>query len=312
MRVAAILTRGIVLASPAMRIMRSWLFVPGHRQKMIAKALGLDLDAAVLDLEDGVPPAEKDAARRLVSVALESSRHAPRCFVRTGSIDSGAIEADLDAVVRPGLAGVVLPKVEHADDLRRVDALLSEREPTVGLAPGAVRLVATIESARGLIAAPAIAGAGPRLAGLLFGAEDFALDLQLPAVRQGEAGQMLYARSAVVVAAASGHLQAIDRVYLDVADLEGLGADTNEGRQLGFTGKALIHPDQIGVVHACFDPTPEQIEHARSVVEAFDKAQAEGVGSITVDGQLVDLPIVEKARRMLESQRTGSSKRSNT
>ena len=283
--------------------MQSWLFVPGHRQKMIDKAFGLKPDATVLDLEDGVPPAEKDNARSLVGEALAARRAGPCCFVRTQSAGSGAIEADIDAVVRPGLDGVMLPKSEQADDLRRLDAMLTDREAGAGLETGSVRLVAIIETARGLIAAPAIAAACPRMVGLLFGAEDFALDLGMLAVRQGETGQMLYARSAVAVAAASQGIQAIDRVHLDVADAAGLRADTMLGRELGFSGKALIHPNQIDVVHECFAPSPEQVEHARRVVEAFDKAEAEGQGSIAVDGQLVDLPIVEKARRVLESQR---------
>ena len=290
-----------------MRIMRSWMFVPGHRQKMIDKARGLELDAAVLDLEDGVPPAEKDAARKLVGEAIREWRPGPQCFVRTDAAESQAIEADLDAVVRPGLVGVVLPKVDKADDLRKVDKMLSDREKRVGMDPGAIRLIAILESTRGVIVAPEIAAACTRTAGLLFGSEDFALDLGLLTVEQAEAGQMLYARSAVAIAAASQGLQAIDRVFLDVTDAQGLRADAAKGRELGFTGKALIHPNQIGVVHECLDPTPQQLEHAQRVVDAFDKAKAQGDGSTTVAGQLVDLPIVEKARRVLESRREHSS-----
>ena len=290
-----------------MRIMRSWMFVPGHRQKMIDKARGLELDAAVLDLEDGVPPAEKDAARKLVGEAIREWRPGPQCFVRTDAAESQAIEADLDAVVRPGLVGVVLPKVDKADDLRKVDKMLSDREKRVGMDPGAIRLIAILESTRGVIVAPEIAAACTRTAGLLFGSEDFALDLGLLTVEQAEAGQMLYARSAVAIAAASQNLQAIDRVFLDVTDAKGLRADADKGRELGFTGKALIHPNQIGVVHECLDPTPQQLERAQRVVDAFDKAKARGDGSTTVAGQLVDLPIVEKARRVLESQRKHSS-----
>ena len=285
-----------------MRPARSWLFVPGHRSKMVDKALGLNADAVVFDFEDGVPPAEKDTARGLVGETLAQRRDGPPCFVRTQSVRSDALAADFDAVVRPGLAGLVLPKVEEVGDLRQVDALLTERERSAGLDPGSVRIVAIIESARGLIAAPAIA-AGPRLVGLLFGAEDFALDLGMLNVQAGEAGQMLYARSAIVVAAASCGLQAIDRVCLDVADPDRLRTDAEEGRQLGFSGKAVIHPNQLKVVHACFDPTPEQLEHAERIVAAFDKAQSRGLGAIAVDGQMVDLPVVDKARRILESRR---------
>jgi citrate lyase subunit beta/citryl-CoA lyase len=287
-----------------MSLTNTWLFVPAHNQAMIAKAMGLDVDVAVFDLEDGVPPDHKDAARKIAAATLGARRPGPLCFVRTQSSDSDAFACDLDAVIRPGLAGVVLPKVEQAQELQRVDALLAERETRQGLKPGAVRLVAIIESARGLIAAPAIAAASSRLIALLFGAEDFALDLGMPALREGEAARMAYARSAVVVAAASQRLQAIDRVYLDVRDLDGLRADAHEGRQLGFTGKALIHPNQIEVVRKVFAPTAEQLEHARQIVAAFDQAWAKGVGSITVAGQLVDYPIAEQARRVLDAYRS--------
>lgn len=271
---------------------------------MVAKALALDVDIVVLDLEDGVPPDHKDAARRIVAAAIDAHRPGPFCFVRTQSSDRDAFACDLDAVIRPGLAGLVLPKVEQAQDLQRVDVMLAERESRRGLDTGAVRLVAIIENARGLIAAPAIAAACQRLIALLFGAEDFALDLGMPALRQGEAARMAYARSAVVVAAASQRLQAIDRVYLDVHDLDGLSADAHDGRQLGFTGKALIHPNQIDVVRKVFAPTAEQLAHARQIVAAFDQAWAKGVGSITVAGQLVDYPIAEQARRILDAYRS--------
>ena len=284
----------------SMQILRSWMFVPGHQQRMVDKALGLELDAAIFDLEDSVPPAEKDAARERVAAALEHPPGGPLRFVRTHPVGSAGIDADLDAVVRPGLDGLVLPKVDRAEDLLLVDSKLEGREPNVGLEPGSVRMVALVESARGLIQAPAIAASCPRLVGLMFGAEDFALDLGLFATREGELGDLLYARSALVVAAASERLQAIDRVYLDIRNPEGLLKDTRLARELGFTGKSLIHPGQIEAVHRVFQPTAGEVEQARSVVAAFEEAVAAGLGSVAVDGQMVDLPIVERARRILK------------
>ena len=283
-----------------MRIMRSWMFVPGHQGRMIDKAYGLKLDVAMFDIEDGVPPGEKDTGRAMMAETLARPSSGMLRFVRIHPAGSEEIEADLAAVIRPGLDGLTLTKVHCPDDVSHVSAILDAREEGAGLERGSVRLLATIESARGLIQGPAIAASSPRLVGLMFGAEDFAMDLGLFNVRQGEAGDFLYARSALVVAAASENLQAIDRVYLDIRNPAGLEQDTRLARDLGFTGKALIHPAQIEVVETVFRPTDAEIEYARRVVEAFEEAEAEGAGAVAVDGQMVDLPVVERARRALE------------
>ena len=283
-----------------MRIMRSWMFVPGHQQRMIDKAYGLKLDVAMFDLEDGVPPGEKDTARAMMRETLARPPSKMRRFVRIHPAGTEAIEADLPAVIRPGLNGLTLTKVNCPEDVLWVSEILDEREERVGLRQGSVRLLATIESARGLIQAPVIAASSPRLVGLMFGAEDFAMDLGMFNVRQGEAGDFLYARSALVVAAANEGLQAIDRVYTEIRNPSGLEKDTRFARDLGFTGKALIHPAQIEVVEKVFRPTDTEVEYARRVVNAFEAAEAEGAGAVAVDGQMVDLPVVERARRVLE------------
>lgn len=283
-----------------MRIMRSWMFVPGHQQRMIDKAYGLKLDVAMFDLEDGVPPAEKDTARAMMAETLARSSERLRRFVRIHPVGTRDIEADLSAVIRPGLDGLTLTKVHCPEDVSQVSAILAEREEQAGLEGESVRLLATIESARGLIQAPAIAASSPRLVGLMFGAEDFAMDLGLFNVRQGEASDFLYARSALAVAAASEGLQAIDRVYLDIRNPAGLEKDTQVARDLGFTGKALIHPAQIEVVEKVFHPTEVEVVHAQRVVAAFEAAEAAGAGAVAVDGQMVDLPVVERARRVLQ------------
>ena len=283
-----------------MRIMRSWMFVPGHQQRMIDKAYGLKLDVAMFDIEDGVPPGEKDTARSMMTATLARPSTGMLHFVRIHPAGTKAIEADLPAVIRPGLDGLTLTKVNCPEDVLAVCAVLDEREEEAGLQRGSVRLLATIESARGLIQAPAIAASSPRLVGLMFGAEDFAMDLGMFNVRQGEAGDFLYARSALVVAAASEGLQAIDRVYTEIRNPTGLEQDTQLARDLGFTGKALIHPGQIEVVGKVFRPTDTEVEYARRVVAAFEEAEAAGAGAVAVDGQMVDLPVVERARRVLQ------------
>ena len=282
-----------------MDILRSWMFVPGHRQRMIDKALGLNLDVAMFDLEDGVPPAEKQTARSLVAEALGRPAGGPRRFVRINAINTDRMEADLQAVVRPGLEGLILPKVERAEEVHLVDAWLRDHEPGAGLPSGSVVLVAAIESAAGLLNAPAIATASPRIVGLMFGAEDFGLDIGLSTHREGEARELIFARSSIVIAAASVRVQAIDGVWPDIQDAEGLRADAVQARRLGFSGKSLIHPGQIDIINEVFRPTPAEVDYAQRVVAAFEEAEARGEGAIAFGGQLIDRPIVERARRVL-------------
>ncbi len=283
-----------------MRMMRSWMFVPGHQQRRIDKAYGLKLDVAMFDLEDGVPPGEKGTARAMMAETLARPSPEMRRFVRIHPAGTKEIEADLPAVICPGIDGLTLTKVHCPEDVSQVSAMLDEREDRAGLRRGSVRLLATIESAKGLIQAAAIAASSPRLVGLMFGAEDFAMDLGMFNLRQGEAGDFLYARSALVVAAASEGLQAIDRVYLDIRNPAGLEQDTRLARDLGFTGKALIHPAQIEVVETVFRPTDAEVEYARRVVDSFEAAEAAGAGAVALDGEMVDLPVVERARRVLQ------------
>ena len=272
-----------------MQRLQSWLFVPGHRQSMIDKAHGLGADALILDLEDGVPPAAKETARAQIAKALPKAATAP-LFVRTHPAHDAELTNDLDAIVAPGLAGLVLPKVNAAEDIIHLSAALAESEGQAKLPVGQIRILALVETARGLIQAPAIAAASPRMAGLLFGAEDFALDTHADA-----GDDFLYARSALVIAAASSRIQAIDRAHLNLHDTHGLSASTRQSRRLGFTGRLLIHPKQINAVHDAFRPSPEEVDYAQRVVAAFN----EDTGSIVVDGHMVDLPVVERARQTL-------------
>ena len=279
-----------------MKSMRSWLFVPGHQQRMIDKALGLLADVLIFDLEDGVPEAEKDVARRRVAAALDSVRGGPMRFVRVHEAGSSELDADLQAVVCAGLQGLVLPKVQGPADVLRVCRWLDQHETRAGIPSGSVGLLAIIESARGLVQAPAIASVTPRLVGLMFGAEDFALDLGL-FFYPGQ-GLVNYARSVLVVAAASGQIRAIDKVFTDISDPDGLVVEAQQARDLGFAGKAVIHPGQVGVVNEIFSPTEVEERWARRIVEAFERRADEGPA--TVDGRMVDRPILEQARRILD------------
>ena len=278
-----------------MKAMRSWLFVPGHRQRMIEKAFGLSPDVVILDLEDGVPPRSKDDARGTVAAALGRVPEGVTPFVRVHATGSPELRADLRALSGAGLQGLVLPKVQGPNDVLEMHRWLDGHETSVDVPSGTIRLLATIESAGGLVQAPAIATATPRLAGLMFGAEDFALDMGL----FSHPGQGLfdYARSALAVAAASGRIRAIDKVFTDVRDSDGLALEARRARDLGFSGKAVIHPDQVGAVNEIFSPTGDEVTRARRIVTAFG-CQTEGAA--VVDGRMVDRPVLEQARRILD------------
>jgi citrate lyase subunit beta / citryl-CoA lyase len=290
--------------------MRSLMFVPAHRERMVERALGLgefgasELDVAILDLEDGVPPAAKDEARRLIAEVLgRASRDGggPSRFVRIRRALSDDGAGDLDAVVRPGLAGVMAPKVRRPDEIDWIAERLDALERHAKIAHGTVRIIPSIESAAAILEAPRIAKASDRIAGLAFGSEDFALDLGLPTTREGEAADLLYARSATVVAAVSAGKLAFDGIWPDIKDAAGLRADTLRARRLGFAGKTLIHPDQIAVVNEIFSPTAAEVEEARRVVRAFDEALGRGEGAVALDGRMLDAPVVDRARRVLRA-----------
>src|ERR1035437_870987 len=290
-------------------LLRSWMFVPGNRQRMIEKSLGVAVDAVMMDIEDGVAPAEKDAARKQIAACLdqvatrlktEKQLSTPARFVRVNAVGHERSRADLGSGVRPGLEGLVVPKVETPEQIKTVEQILDRREPEVGLGRGSVRLLVAIESPRGLFNAYPIASASPRVIGLIFGAEDFSRELSLPLRREGEARDLIYARSALVTAASCAHIQAVDGVWVDLKDTEGLATFSRQSRRLGFSGMSLIHPSQIDAVNAAFTPTADEIDYARRVLKAFEDAKARGEGAVAFGGQLLDYPIVDRARQTVE------------
>lgn len=282
------------------RFLRSWMFVPGNRQRFLDKAYGLNVDAIFLDLEDGVLPPEKPVARQLIAEYLKRPAGGPLRFVRLNAVSTPWFQDDVKAVFQPGLQGVCIPKVESAADLAPVEAAVAELERREGLPPGEIRFVVAIETALGLLRAPEIAAASPRVLALMLGGEDFALDLGLGTLREKEARELIYVRSALVVAAKAAHVLAIDGVFADLEDEAGFQQDAQQARRLGFDGKSLFHPKQIDAINAIFSPSESEIEYARRVVGAYEEAMARGDGSVALGGQLVDLPIVRRAQRTLE------------
>ena len=278
---------------------RSLMFVPGSREEMVEKSSRFPADVVCLDLEEAVPPEDKSRARNVVREAIGPLHVMERTvFVRLNSIQSGETRDDLAAVVQPGLAGVVLAKTESAQAVRDVDVLLREQELANDVKPGTIELVIAIESARSLLACEAISHASTRLAALMLGGEDFTFDMGVERTAAGD--ELSHARSVVAVCARAAGLLALDTPWTDIADIDGLRADARRAQGLGFGGKFVIHPDQIAPVNEVFSPDEGAVATARTLLAAWDEAQSKGLGAVQLDGRMVDRPIAERARRVIE------------
>lgn len=281
-----------------MELLRTLLFVPGNRSKMIEKSKGVDADALIFDLEDAVPPAEKPAARRMVREAIDGGDYRRfKVFVRVNALTTNLLPDDLEAVVGPNLFGIVLPKTEYPEGVNEVHRMLLERERRQGLPEGRTKILPIIETVRGVLNVPQIAGCHERLIGLTFGAEDFATDLGVERSREGTEGR--YPLTQVALYARLTDVVAVDSVFSDVDDDEGLEENAKLAKQLGFRGKFVIHPRQIEMVNRIFTPSEQEIEWARQVVAAYDEAEARGEASVAVNGKMVDIPIAERSRSLL-------------
>ncbi len=282
--------------------LRSVLFVPGNKPRMLEKARTLPADAVILDLEDAVPPGEKAAARAMVRRALESGPYGPRVILRVNALSTGLVEADLEGAFALGVDAVCLPKADTPADVDLLGSMLAALEQARGLPVGAVGILLMVETALGVLNAygMAVAGAehgGRRVRALCLGGEDLAWDLG--AVRTRDGAEIAYAWAHLVLAARAAGAAAIDTVYTDLTDPEGLLAEARQARQLGYSGKLLIHPAQIEPVHQAFAPSEEEVAHARRVLEAFEAAETRGEGVIALDGQMIDAPVVARARKVL-------------
>jgi citrate lyase beta subunit len=276
-------------------VLRSLLFVPAGRERMLEHAQTARADALILDLEDAVPARQKAAARaqarRWIPKLAKRSRPV---FVRINGLTGGLTRDDLMAVVGKQLAGVVLPKTDSPQDLRDLDVLLREAEMAAGVRPGDVGTIALIESARAVLRCEEIARASDRLHALSVGGEDYTRDI---GARRDAAGLALqHIRATVVQVAAAYDLLSIDTPYTTLGDDAGLAEDARIARAIGLKGKYAIHPAQAPIINRAFSPSKEEVAEATRIVDAFDAASD---GAITVDGRMVDAPIVERARAVL-------------
>ncbi len=281
-----------------MLLLRTLLFVPGNQERRLEKARLIPADALILDLEDSVPPSEKDAARKMVAASIDELASSGKdIFVRINSLPTPYAVSDIKAVATSSLRGICFPKSESKDDIRRAEALLADAEKEAGLEAGSIAILALIETPKGIINAYEIASASPRIIGAIFGAEDFALEMGIKRTKEGS--EVYYPRAAFAIACHAANVLAIDSVYTDVRDTDGLIKESRAVAQLGFQGKAVIHPDQVGPVNQAFLPSDEEIAQARRVVQAFEAAAVQGQASISLDGRMIDAPVAERARKVL-------------
>ena len=281
-----------------MSVFRSLLFAPGNHSRKVEKALTLDADAVILDLEDAVAVSEKIATREVVAQALIGPRRS-KGYVRVNAYDTPYCFGDIQAVVGHGLDGIVLPKVETPDQLSTIDWLITQLERDQGLDEGMIDLIPIIETGKGLAAVEHIAHAPHRVRRLSFGAGDFSLDMNIRWTMQEH--ELDYARAKIATASRAARLESpLDTVFIHLGMLEGLRSSSERARNFGFQGKLCIHPEQIEPVNQVFSPSSEEIEQAQKYVDAFTAAEASGSASIQVEGYFIDYPIVEKARRTLD------------
>lgn len=290
-----------------MSVYRTFLFAPGNYARRVEKALSLDADAVILDLEDAVAISEKPATRKVVVEALQKPRTGLG-YIRVNAISTEFCHGDIQAVVAKGVDGIILPKVEAAHELKTIDWLIGELERDRGLPKGGIDLIPIIETGKGMQAAYEIAASGTRAKRMAFGAGDFTLDMNIEWSR--DELELLPYRSIVVQASrAAGIEPPIDTVYVNLKDPEGFEASAVRCRQLGFQGKMCIYPDQVPVVNTAFTPSAEAVATARKMVAAFDEAEKAGLASIQVDGKFIDYPIVYRAQRILATVEKIEAKR---
>lgn len=291
-----------------MELLRSLIFVPGNRRDMLEKAASFPADILVPDMEDSVPLSEKAAARDVIADMLPVLEQAGRrSVVRVNALDTGLLEEDLNAAVTPHTYGINVGKVETPWDVNEVAKILTALETKKGLERGRIRLVLFIESAMAVINAYSICSASPRVVAAAFGAEDFTVDMGTQ--RTEESSEVFLPRAMVAMAASAAHVVPLDMVYTNFRDEEGLRRDIQLGKSLGYKGKFAIHPSQVRPINEMFSPLPEEIEYARRVVVAFEEAEAQGRGATSLDGKMIDIPVVKRARNLLALEEASAKAR---
>ncbi|SHI66726.1 HpcH/HpaI aldolase/citrate lyase family protein [Wenxinia saemankumensis] len=284
----------------------SLLFVPADSPRKFDRARGAGASALILDLEDSVAPARKAEARDGLAAQIAAAEGARdwSLWVRVNPFGTGLTEADLAAVIRPGLDGIVLPKAEGGADIARLAALMDGAEAAAGLDPGHLRILAiATETPAAMFALGSYAPAHPRLAALTWGAEDLSAELGATTNRDAEGGwtdPYRLARSLCLYAAAHAGVAAIETLHADYRDAAGLAATSRAARRDGFAGRLAIHPAQVAPIEDAFAPTGDELAEARAIVAAFEADP--GLGTVGIEGRMVDIPHLRRARRILASR----------
>ena len=277
---------------------RTSLYASGASPVNLLQARFYNEDCLVYDLEDSVPLAEKDAARHLVYNLIKYQRPAGKyVIIRVNGIYSDYIDEDLEAAVRCRPDAIRIPKVEYAKEVKRIDERISEIEEAAGIEHGSIELWCNIESYLGVLNAQEIATASERVVALALGAEDFTASMRSTRTKAG--AEIFYARNAVLMACRFAGVEAVDAVFSDINDIEGLKNDVALTKNLGFDGKTVVHPRQIDVVNAAFTPSAKEIRYAKRVLEAVEEGKREHKGAVTLDGGMIDKPMELRARTTL-------------
>lgn len=286
--------------------LRSLLFVPGNKTNMLRRALDCPADALVPDMEDSVTDGEKNAARETIRCLLPQLLTAgPLVIPRVNALRSEWFAADIAAVTVPGVFGLSIGKVHSADDIHTIDEQIARSERSAGIPCGTLRLIPWIESARAIVHAHQICAASRRVVAAAFGGEDFAHDMGVE--RLEDATQFAFARSALCIAARAADVLALDTPYFQFRNEAGLRESTTAARHTGFKGRFAIHPNQITPINETFMPGEHEIAWARRVIDAFAAAEREGRGSTSLDGHVIDVPVVKRARAVLQASGTKAS-----
>jgi len=279
------------------QLFRSLIFVPGNNSRFLEKAKTLKADIVCFDLEDSVPDVEKSNARQLIKTALKSrSSYLSSIFVRTNSPASGKIPDDLKEIIQKGIDGIVIPKVNNVAEMKKIEKNISKLEKTRKLKP--IQVIPSIESAEGVVNTYNIASYSKRISAVVFGIFDLLNDLGIEYTKDQEGGR--YSRAKVPVDAKAAGVASIDAIWQDLKDTKGLEQDCKIGKSLGYTGKSIIHPDQINITHEIFHPSKTEIQWARKVCDVYLKSSKKGRGATTVDGKMIDEVHYKQAKAVLE------------
>lgn len=300
---AALRATDPITMEPAMKPRRSMLFIPGANAAMLSTSFVYGADAVMFDLEDAVSLREKDTARLLVYQALQHPLYQDiETVVRINPLNTPFGLADLEAVVRAGVDMVRLPKTDSKEDIHELEAHVERIERECGREVGSTKLMAAIESALGVVNAVEIARASPRLAAIALAAFDYVMDM---GTSRGDGTELFYARCAVLHAARVAGIAAYDVVWSDINNEEGFLAEANLAKNLGFNGKSLVNPRQIELLHQVYAPTRKEVDHALEVIAAAEEAETRGLGVVSLNGKMIDGPIIDHARKVVALSASG-------